>query len=73
MEALEQYVGKYEQAPGVFTTITRQGDTLIAKGMNRQPVILLPGSETKFFVKDNVGEFNFYKDEKGTHPFHFNG
>ena len=65
VKVLDQYVGKYEQAPGVSTTITRQGDTLIAKGMNRPPVILLPVSETKFFVKDNVGEFNFYKDEKG--------
>src|SRR4029078_5140591 len=59
---LDQYVGKYEQAPGVFTMITKEGDMLMAQGMNRPKVVLLPLSETKFGVKDNVGEFTFFKD-----------
>jgi hypothetical protein len=62
---LDQYVGKYEQAPGVFTMITKQNDTLMAQGMNRPKVVLLPLSEARFVVKDNVGEFTFFKDEKG--------
>lgn len=62
---LQQYVGKYEQAPGVFTMITFENDTLRAKGMNRPQVAILPLSDTLFYVKDNVGEFTFYKEDKG--------
>lgn len=62
---VQQYVGKYEQAPGVFTLISFENDTLRAKGANRPQVAILPLSETVFAVKDNVGEFTFYKDEKG--------
>ena len=65
VKTLDQYVGKYEPSPGVFTMITRQGDTLIVKGMNRPPVMIIPMSDIQFYVKDNVGEFTFYKDEKG--------
>lgn len=63
---LQQYVGKYEQAPGVVTLITLEGDTLKAKGMNRPAVQILPLSETVFQVKDNIGVFTFYKDANGT-------
>jgi hypothetical protein len=62
---VQPYVGKYEQAAGAFTLITLERDTLRAKGMNRPQVAILPLSETQFFVKDNLGEFTFYKDEKG--------
>jgi hypothetical protein len=61
---LGQYVGKYEQAPGVFTMITLENDTLRAKGANRPQVAILPLAETLFYVKDNIGEFTFYKDDK---------
>jgi len=64
-KTVQQYVGKYEQAPGVFTLISFENDTLRAKGANRPQVAILPLSETVFAVKDNVGEFTFYKDEKG--------
>jgi len=63
---LQQYAGKYEQPPGVFTMITLEGDTLKAKGMNRPAVQILPLSETVFQVKDNIGVFTFYKDANGT-------
>jgi hypothetical protein len=64
-KTVQQYVGKYEQAPGVFTMITFENDTLRAKGMNRPQVPILPLSDSLFYVKDNVGEFTFYKDDKG--------
>lgn len=66
---LQQYVGKYEQAPGVFTLITFENDTLRVKGATRPQIPILPLSDTLFFVKDNVGEFTFYKDaaNKVTH------
>ena len=68
-KVLDQYVGKYEQSAGVFTLITKQGDTLFAKGMNRPQVMLVAMSDTVFQVKDNIGVFTFYKDEnkKVTH------
>jgi len=65
VKTMQQYVGKYEQAPGVFTMITFENDSLRAKGMNRPQVAILPLSDAVFYVKDNVGEFTFYKDEKG--------
>jgi Domain of unknown function (DUF4440)/Domain of unknown function (DUF3471) len=61
---LRQYVGKYEQAPGVFTMITFENDTLRAKGATRPQIPILPLSDTLFYVKDNVGEFTFYKNDK---------
>jgi len=45
--------------------ITFENDTLRAKGMNRPQVPILPLSDSLFYVKDNVGEFTFYKDDKG--------
>ena len=60
---LDQYVGRYEQSPGVFTLITKQGDTLFAKGMNRPQVMLVPISDSVFQVKDNIGVFTFYRNE----------
>ncbi len=64
-KTLQQYVGKYEQAPGVFTLISFENDTLRAKGANRPQVAILPLSDNVFAVKDNVGEFTFYKDDQG--------
>ena len=45
--------------------ISFENDTLRAKGANRPQVAILPLSDTVFVVKDNVGEFTFYKDDKG--------
>ncbi|HEV8284331.1 MAG TPA: DUF4440 domain-containing protein [Chitinophagaceae bacterium] len=67
---LDLYIGKYEQSPGNYTTITKQSDTLMVQGMNRPKIAILPLSETQFYVKGNVGEFTFYKDEKG-HVTHY--
>jgi hypothetical protein len=64
-KSVQQYIGKYEQSPGVFTLITFENDTLRAKGMNRPQVAILPLSDSEFAVKDNVGVFTFYKDDKG--------
>jgi len=63
-KVLDSYVGKYEFVAGVFT-ITKEGDALAAQGAGRPRVILIPASETQFFVKSNEGEFTFYKDERG--------
>jgi len=64
-KAFQQYVGTYERAPGVFTLISYENDTLRGKGANRPQVAILPISDNIFAVKDNVGEFTFYKDDKG--------
>jgi len=64
-KTIQQYIGKYEQAPGVFTLISFENDTLRAKGANRPQVAILPLSDNVFAVKDNIGEFTFYKDDKG--------
>ena len=62
---LDSYVGKYEFATGVRTTITREGGTLTAQSPGRPKFVLLPASETQFFGEGNEPEWTFYKDEKG--------
>ena len=64
-KVFDSYVGKYELAPGAYSTITREGDTLMAQRTGRAKVTLLPESETQFFVKGGDAQFTFYKDDSG--------
>lgn len=45
------YVGRYEWAPNMASTITRRGGQLFEEFMGGEPSELLPESETTFFVK----------------------
>jgi ketosteroid isomerase-like protein len=62
---LDAYIGKYEFAPGAYSTITREGDALMAQRTGRTKVTLLPESETQFFVKGGDAQITFYKDDRG--------
>lgn len=62
---LDAYIGKYEFAPGAYSTITREGNVLMAHRTGRTKVTLLPESETQFFVKGGDAQFTFYKDDRG--------
>jgi ketosteroid isomerase-like protein len=64
-KVFDAYVGKYELAPGTYSTITREGDTLMAQRTGRARVTLLPESETQFFVEGGDAQFTFYKDDRG--------
>ena len=62
-EVLSRYVGAYQMGPGVAMLITLEGDQLISKLGNQQPVPLFPESETIFFPKVVDAEIEFPKVE----------
>ena len=62
----DAYVGRYQLAPDVVYTVTREGNRLIGQRTGREKEELLPKSETIFFVRGQPrGEKVFVKDDKG--------
>jgi len=64
-KVLDSYLGKYEFAPGAYTTVTKEGDALSWKPAGRAKSTLVPLSDTRFYSKENDAEMIFSKDEKG--------
>ena len=62
---LDTYTGRYEVMPGVFATVTRNGNGLAIQIPMQGRIEFLPQSETKFFQKDGDLEINFVKSESG--------
>ncbi|MBK7597384.1 MAG: DUF3471 domain-containing protein [Acidobacteria bacterium] len=62
---LDTYTGRYEVMPGVFATVTRNGNGLAIQIPMQGKIEFLPQSETKFFQKDGDLEINFVKSESG--------
>lgn len=56
---LERYVGQYEEQPGFAITITRDGDHLLARLTDQDPVAIFPESETDFFYRDSSARISF--------------
>jgi hypothetical protein len=65
LKVLDQYLGKYEFAPGAYATVTKEGDALVWKPGGRPKSTLLPLTDTRFYSKENDAEMTFSKDEKG--------
>lgn len=64
-QALAQYVGTYEFAPGMNMLIMLEGNQLMTK-LGPQPSIpIYPESEKMFFTKLVDAEIEFLKDDKG--------
>jgi ketosteroid isomerase-like protein len=63
-KVLDPYVGEYELAPSRRYIITREGSVLVARGGERE-FILLPESEMRFFVEGMDAQWTFYKDDRG--------
>lgn len=61
----DAYAGRYELAPNLILTISRQGDRLMAEATGQPQVELFPESETKFFLKVVDAKVTFVKDDKG--------
>jgi ketosteroid isomerase-like protein len=73
----DDYVGQYEWAPTMISTIAREGDKLMEQSTGQDKVELLPENETTFFVKGEAASgdssrFIFVKDHTGrvTHYFY---
>ncbi len=63
---LASYVGRYEFAPGLISTVTKDGDKLMFKISSMGvKVHLFPQSETKFFLKTARDQVSFVKDNEG--------
>lgn len=62
----DAYVGRYQLAPEVVYTVTREGNRLMGQRTGREKEELLSKSETIFFVRGQPrGEKVFAKDTKG--------
>jgi hypothetical protein len=61
-EILDQYVGRYELAPGIFFNLRRDGGKLMAQLTGQAYYELFPESETKFFYKTVNAQITFTKD-----------
>jgi len=64
-EVYNAYVGRYELAPDVFMTITRDGDRLMAQPTGQASRELLPESKTEFFLKVPDAQLTFVKNDQG--------
>lgn len=61
----DSFVGRYQFGPNAIATVTREGDALKWRAVNRMPVTLVPLSETHFFAKETETEMMFVKNETG--------
>jgi CubicO group peptidase (beta-lactamase class C family) len=61
----EAYAGRYELAPNLILTITKEGDRLLAQATGQPQFELFPESETKFFLKQVEAKITFVKDNTG--------
>jgi len=62
---LESYLAKYELSPGMLLTVIKKDSKLILQIPNQGDVLLLPKSQTVFFIKGSVYEFSFNVDDAG--------
>ena len=61
----DAYVGRYELAPNLILTISRDGDRLLAQATGQPQLELFAESETKFFLKTIDAKVTFVKEATG--------
>jgi CubicO group peptidase (beta-lactamase class C family) len=61
----DAYVGRYQIAPKVIATFTREGDRFLTQITNQPRFQAFPESETTFFLKVVDATITFVKDDKG--------
>ncbi len=64
-EALKQYVGKYEMAPGAYASISMENGKLYGQVRGRDRTELFPESETQFFMIE--GPTVVFEKDSGGH------
>jgi CubicO group peptidase (beta-lactamase class C family) len=64
-DLLDAYAGRYEFAPSVFMTITREGNQLIAQLTGQGPAEIFPESEQDFFYEVVDAQITFRTDDQG--------
>jgi CubicO group peptidase (beta-lactamase class C family) len=61
----DAYAGRYQIAPKVIATFTREGDRFMTQITNQPRFQVFPESETTFFLKVVDATITFVKDDKG--------
>jgi CubicO group peptidase (beta-lactamase class C family) len=62
---LPRYVGRYQFAPAVFLTVTREGDRLFVQLTGQAAYEVFPESPTRFFLKVVDAQVTFESDAEG--------
>jgi CubicO group peptidase (beta-lactamase class C family) len=62
---LPRYVGRYQFAPSVFLTVTRDGNRLFAQLTGQAAYEVFPESPTRFFLKVVDAQLTFESDAEG--------
>ncbi|HEY1336516.1 MAG TPA: serine hydrolase [Bryobacteraceae bacterium] len=63
LKTLNRYVGAYQMTGGPAMLITLEGNQLMSKLGNQQPVAIFPESDTMFFLKVVDAQLEFPKDD----------
>jgi hypothetical protein len=58
----DDYVGAYELMPGFVLTVSREGDELIGQATGQDSFVMLPQSETEFFIREASATITFQRD-----------
>ena len=61
----DQYVGRYELAPGFVITVTREENRYFAQATGQGKAEIFPETETDFFYKVVNAQITFVKDKAG--------
>jgi len=64
-ELLDAYVGRYELAPNLIMTVTREGNRLFAQLTNQEKFELFPEGDRDFFYKVVDAQITFEPDSQG--------
>jgi CubicO group peptidase (beta-lactamase class C family) len=64
-KVFDAYVGRYQVAPTVFATISRDGDRLMAQLTGQPRFEIFPESEREYFLKVIDATITFVNDDRG--------
>lgn len=64
-DQLEEYVGKYELAPGFILSVTREGDQLFSQATNQPKVEVFATAIDEFFLKVVDAQLSFNRNDDG--------
>ena len=61
---LQSYTGKYELKKDLILTILREGDQLYSIVNNERKRVIIPETQSKFFLKEDGSEIEFIRNDK---------
>jgi CubicO group peptidase (beta-lactamase class C family) len=64
-KTLDEIVGVYEIAKGLYRTITREGNRIYSQKTDSKKLEVFASSESEFFYKDSFSHFSIVRDKNG--------